>query len=170
MLNLYSSKFRYEKMLCIGTCEIRLECKTALRGSSTLKSFVNGSAITITKYVIFQVINGTLVASVHLPAAGAYCLQLFGADASEDVETFTFLWSYFILSKSQSPMASMLESHEDCTYGPAKTAIIKEIRSNVSDNVICTENGTYLYVRIQYFNRICNVSHFHSYCFNTFQI
>lgn len=128
-------------MHCIGICEIRLECKRALRGSSTLKRLVNGSEFISTKYVIFQVTNGALVASVHLPAAGEYSYQLFGTDAADDEKTFPLLWSFLILSKSQSPMAGMLESHEEKTYGPTKAAITKEIRSNVSDNVIRTDTG-----------------------------
>lgn len=130
-------------MLCLGTCEIRLESKSALLGSSTLKKLDNGNEneLVITKYVIFQLIDGALVANVHVPAAGEYSLELFGSDANENVNIFPLLWSYLIISDSQSSMAQILESHEDRTYGPTKAAITKGIRASDRDAVIITETG-----------------------------
>lgn len=105
--------------MCSGTCEVKLECQQAMHGIVTLKCFVKDSLVDCNKYVLFRQYDKTFVATVHVPAAGAYCLLVSGKELNDNISiSFPWLWNYLILSKTQSPFSEMLAFHENITYGP----------------------------------------------------
>lgn len=101
----------------LGICELRLNCKQAMQGSASLACYTKDSKVTCSKYVLFRQYDKTLVATVHVPSAGAYCLSVFGKDFNDTSTSSTFLWNYFILSKTNSRLSTMLTFHEGVTYG-----------------------------------------------------
>lgn len=146
-------------MVTTGICELRLDCNEAMQScSATLTSLVDGAARDFSQYVLFRKCANALLVSVHVPAAGEYCLSLFGRERKEDksadaeVEGSPCLWTYLIVSAGVSPTAAMLVSHEKHMYGPSQRAISRGVRANVSDSVILVENGTLCFLNDEYCN------------------
>lgn len=99
-----------------GTFEVSLDCKNPMDGSVKLTCISNDSQLDHTKYVLFRVSENAMIATVHLPAPGDYCLQIFGEEKSANVKSFSCLWKYLIISKTRSSVAELLELHEKHTY------------------------------------------------------
>lgn len=124
---------------------MRLDFKKPVNGTFKLTSLVNGSTLDNSKYVIFRVNENALIATVHLPAPGEYCLEIFGAESKANVHSLNCIWKYFLVSKIVSSMAGLLSNHEDHTYGTKPELIALGLTPKFSgDPLMKTQNSEML--------------------------
>ena len=101
---------------------------------------------------MFRSFDEALVATIHVPAAGTYCLTFFDDERTLDNSSSAYLWTFMIISKSHSPTSGLLTRHEKNTYGNWSTLSAVGLRPNFNgDPLIKTQEREHV-LRFSYTN------------------